>query len=112
MAMAVGWSWFSLKIRTHICACARSPLSPLRPDTQPCPGFGPRLGKLIETLAGRTVGEPVLASAGRGHRPAFLAKVAEAPEGRSTLTVTVDPHLPPANRRLPYKVRCHDDTAG
>ena len=29
-----------------------------------------------------------------------------------TVTVTVDSHLPPANRRLPYKVRCHDDSAG
>ena len=29
-----------------------------------------------------------------------------------TVTVIVDSHLPPGNRRLPYKVRCHDETAG
>ena len=28
------------------------------------------------------------------------------------MTVTVDAHLKPGNRRLPYKVRCHDETGG
>jgi hypothetical protein len=39
------------------------------------------------------------------HNPPVMSPVV-------TITVTVDSHLPPANRRLPYKVRCHDDSAG
>jgi len=88
-------------------------LYPLFAQTTTLPGIGPRLGKLIETVAGRTVASLCW------HLPTgvidrrFSPKLAEAPEGVIvTVTVTVDSHLPPANRRLPYKVRCHDDSAG
>jgi ATP-dependent DNA helicase RecG len=41
----------------------------------------------------------------------FAPKVADAPPGAvATLTVTVDAHLPPPSPRLPYKVRCRDET--
>jgi ATP-dependent DNA helicase RecG len=95
--------------------------SPLRPEvlyplfapTTTLPGVGPRLGKLIEKIAGKTVASLCW------HLPTgvidrrFAPKLAEAPEGVIvTVTVTVDAHLPPANRRLPYKVRCHDPSAG
>ena len=88
-------------------------LYPLFAPTTTLPGIGPRLGKLIERIAGRTVAGLCW------HLPTgvidrrFSPKLAEAPEGAVvTVSVTVDAHLPPANRRLPYKVRCHDETAG
>jgi ATP-dependent DNA helicase RecG len=88
-------------------------LYPLFAQITTLPGIGPRLGKLIENLAGRTVASLCwhLPTAVIDRR--FSPKLAEAPEGVVvTVTVTVDSHLPPGNRRLPYKVRCHDGSAG
>ncbi len=75
------------------------------------PGVGPRLARLVEKLAGARVADLYwhLPSAliDRRHRPA----VAEAVPGEiATITVTVNQHYPPANKRLPYKVRCSDAT--
>jgi ATP-dependent DNA helicase RecG len=88
-------------------------LYPLFAPTTTLPGVGPRLGKLIEKVAGKTLASLCW------HLPTgiidrrFSPKLAEAPEGVIvTLTVTIDAHLPRANRRLPYKVRCHDETGG
>ncbi len=88
-------------------------LYPLFAQTTTLPGIGPRLGKLIEKVAGRTVASLCW------HLPTgiidrrFSPKLAEAPEGVVvTVTVTIDAHLPSGNPRLPYKVRCHDDSAG
>jgi ATP-dependent DNA helicase RecG len=88
-------------------------LYPLFAPTTTLAGIGPRLAKLVEKVAGKTLARLCW------HLPTgvidrrFSPKLAEAPEGVIvTVTVTVDAHLPPANRRLPYKVRCHDDTAG
>src|SRR5262249_32986294 len=86
---------------------------PLFAHVTTLPGIGPRLGKLLEKIAGKTVASLCW------HLPSgvidrrFSPKLAEAPEGAVvTLTIIVDSHIPPASRRLPYKVRCHDDTAG
>jgi ATP-dependent DNA helicase RecG len=88
-------------------------LYPLFAPTTTLPGIGPRLAKLVEKTAGKTLASLCW------HLPTgvidrrFSPKLAEAPEGATvTVTVTVDAHLPPGNRRLPYKVRCHDGTAG
>jgi ATP-dependent DNA helicase RecG len=88
-------------------------LYPLFAHVTTLPGIGPRLGKLLEKIAGKTVASLCW------HLPSgvidrrFSPKLAEAPEGAVvTLTIIVDSHIPPASRRLPYKVRCHDDTAG
>jgi ATP-dependent DNA helicase RecG len=88
-------------------------LYPLFAPTTTLPGVGPRLGKLIEKVAGKNLASLCW------HLPTgiidrrFAPKLAEAPEGVIvTLTVTVDAHLKPGNRRLPYKVRCHDETGG
>jgi ATP-dependent DNA helicase RecG len=88
-------------------------LYPLFAQATTLPGIGPRLGKLIGKIAGKTVASLCW------HLPSglidrrFSPKLAEAPEGAiATITVTVDSHLPPASRRLPYKIRCHDETAG
>ena len=74
-------------------------------------GVGPRLGKLIEKLAGGKLIDLCW------HLPTglidrrFRPHVADAPDGVVvTLAVTVDEHHPSPNRRLPYKVICSDDS--
>ena len=78
------------------------------------PGVGPRIAKLIETATGGGRVVDLL-----WHLPQalidrrFAPKVRDAPAGAVvTLTVTVGAHsAPPRNRsRLPYKVRCFDET--
>ncbi|MFP6706300.1 MAG: ATP-dependent DNA helicase RecG [Alphaproteobacteria bacterium] len=75
-------------------------------------GVGPRLGQLIERLAGKNLVDLCW------HLPTglidrrFRPTVAGAPDGMvATLTVTVDEHIPAPNRRQPYKVLCSDETA-
>lgn len=86
-------------------------LNPLFAEVTALPGLGPRLGKLVEKLAGPHVVDLCW------HLPSglidrrFTPKVAEAPEGGiATLTVRVDKHFPSPNRRLPYRVLCSDET--
>ena len=74
-------------------------------------GVGPRLGKLIERAAGSRVVDLLW------HLPSglidrrYAPKVREAKEGLvATLTVWIDAHQPPKNPRLPYRVRCRDET--
>ena len=75
------------------------------------PGVGPRLGKLMTSLAGPHVVDLLW------HLPnglidrRFAPKLGDAPTGRiATLTVRIDAHEPPRVKRRPYKVRCSDDT--
>ncbi|MCH7633411.1 MAG: ATP-dependent DNA helicase RecG [Proteobacteria bacterium] len=86
-------------------------LYPLFAPVTKLPGVGPRIGKAIEALAGPHVADLCW------HLPVglidrrFAPKVNAAPPGAvATLTVRVDKHHPPPNARLPYKVRCSDDT--
>ena len=86
-------------------------LYPLFAPVTTLPGVGPRIGKLIEKLAGPQVVDLLW------HLPSglidrrFAPKVAQAPDGAiATITVTVEAHLPSRNRRMPYKVVCSDDT--
>ncbi|HEU0069910.1 MAG TPA: ATP-dependent DNA helicase RecG [Alphaproteobacteria bacterium] len=86
-------------------------LNPLFADVTALPGLGPRLGKLVEKLAGRHVVDLCW------HLPSglidrrFAPKIAEAPEGGiATLTLRVDKHFPPRIKRLPYRVLCSDET--
>ncbi|NQV61875.1 MAG: ATP-dependent DNA helicase RecG [Alphaproteobacteria bacterium] len=86
-------------------------LFPLFKPVTALKGVGPRLGKLIEKLAGGRLVDLCW------HLPTglidrrFRPKVADAPDGAVvTLTVTVDEHHPPSNRRLPYKVLCSDQS--
>ncbi len=74
-------------------------------------GVGPRIAKQIAKAAGEHVVDLCW------HRPSslidrrFSPKIAEAPDGAvATITLSVDAHLPPHNRRLPYRVRCSDET--
>ena len=86
-------------------------LFPLFAQVTTLPGVGPKIGKLIERLAGPHVVDLLW------HLPSgiidrrFSPKIAEAAEGIvATLTVTVDRHEPAARRGLPYRVRCRDET--
>ncbi|MGH6939403.1 ATP-dependent DNA helicase RecG [Hypericibacter sp.] len=86
-------------------------LFPLFAPVTALPGVGPRIGKLIEQLAGARVVDLCW------HLPSglvdrrFSPALSEAPEGAIiTVTVTVDRHEKPRTPRLPYRVRCHDAT--
>jgi ATP-dependent DNA helicase RecG len=86
-------------------------LYPLFAPVTSLPGIGPRIGKLIERLAG-----PILVDLlwhlpsgiiDRSYRP----KLAEAEVGRiATLTVLIEKHVPGGTPRLPYRIRCRDET--
>ncbi len=86
-------------------------LFPLFKPVTALPGLGPRLGKLVEKLAGGHVVDLLW------HLPCgvidrrFSPKIAQAPNGRiATLTVRIDSHVAPVNPRHPYRIRCTDDT--
>jgi len=86
-------------------------LFPLFAPVTALPGVGPRLGKLVERAVGPRVADLLW------HLPSglidrrYAPKVRDAKEGLvATLTVWVDAHQPPRNPRLPYRVRCRDET--
>ncbi|MEE8214886.1 MAG: OB-fold nucleic acid binding domain-containing protein, partial [Alphaproteobacteria bacterium] len=75
------------------------------------PGVGPRISKLVEKAAGPHVVDLCwhLPSAIIDRR--YAPKVKDAQPGAvATMTLTVDRHKKPPNKRLPYKVYCSDDT--
>jgi ATP-dependent DNA helicase RecG len=87
-------------------------LFPLFAETRTLQGVGPRLEKLIAEVAGRRLVDLIfdlpIGVVDRSYRPKLIA--AEA--GRiATVEVNVLDHLPPYDRRQPYRVRCSDDTA-
>jgi ATP-dependent DNA helicase RecG len=87
-------------------------LFPLFAETRTLPGVGPRLEKLIAQVAGKRLVDLIfdlpVGVVDRSYRPKLIA--AEA--GRvATVTVNVLDHLPPYDKRQPYRVRCSDDTA-
>ena len=86
-------------------------LFPLFKPVTSLAGVGPKIGALIAKVAGERLVDLCW------HLPSglidrrFAPKVAEAPEGTiATLTVRVDAHAPAPSRKLPYKVRCSDET--
>ena len=86
-------------------------LTPLFAHVTSLPGIGPRLGKLVEKLAGPLVVDLLW------HLPFALIDRRNAPEVANakageiaTLTVTVEEHLVPRNPRQPYRVWCSDET--
>ena len=86
-------------------------LTPLFAQTTSLPGIGPRLGKLVEKLAGPLVVDLLwhlpFAVVDRRNAPEVVhAKAGEI----ATMTVTVDEHLVPRNPRQPYRVWCSDET--
>ncbi|MBL8700170.1 MAG: ATP-dependent DNA helicase RecG [Alphaproteobacteria bacterium] len=76
------------------------------------PGIGPKLAPLVARAVG---GEKIVDLL--WHRPTGLVdrratpKIAAAADGAiATIVVTVDQHVAPRTRQLPYKVRCRDET--
>src|SRR5215469_14930455 len=94
-------------------------LFPLFASVTSLPGVGPRLASLFDRAVGADTEAGAKAKVADllWHLPTglidrrFSPKVAAAPEGViATLTVQVDRHMPPHNPRMPYRVRCHDET--
>ena len=86
-------------------------LTPLFAQVTSLPGIGPRLGKLVEKLAGPLVVDLLwhlpFAVIDRRNAP----DVANAKAGEvGTITVTVDQHQVPHNPRQPYRIWCSDET--
>jgi ATP-dependent DNA helicase RecG len=86
-------------------------LTPLFAQVTALPGIGPRLGKLVEKLAGPLVVDLLwhlpFAVIDRRNAPDVTgAKAGEV----ATLTVVVDEHLVPHSPRQPYRVWCSDET--
>ena len=86
-------------------------LNPLFAEVKVLPGVGPRIAKGIEQCAGPLVVDLLW------HLPSglidrsFSPSIAEAPPGVIvTLKVKVEKHHKPAVKRLPYKVRCSDES--
>ena len=86
-------------------------LFPLFAETTRLQGVGPRLGKLLDTLAGPQIVDLLwLLPSGVIDRR-FMPRIADAPHGVvCTITVTVIEHRVPPNRRRPYVVSCSDET--
>ncbi|HTP84828.1 MAG TPA: ATP-dependent DNA helicase RecG [Alphaproteobacteria bacterium] len=96
-----------------------SVLFPLFASVTSLPGVGPRLATLFDRAVGADTEAGAKAKVADllWHLPTglidrrFAPKVAEAPAGViATLTVQIDRHMPPHNPRMPYRVRCHDET--
>ncbi|HUC62576.1 MAG TPA: ATP-dependent DNA helicase RecG [Alphaproteobacteria bacterium] len=86
-------------------------LFPLFKPITSLPGVGPRIGKLYGRLGIERVLDLLwhlpVAIIDRRYAP----KIAEAIDGQfATLTVWVDRHEAPRTPRLPYRVRCRDET--
>ncbi len=86
-------------------------LFPLFAPVTSLKGVGPRLGKLFDKLGTPQVVDLLW------HLPTgivdrrYQPKIAAAQDGAiATITVTVDGHQKPQNRRQPYRVRCRDET--
>jgi ATP-dependent DNA helicase RecG len=87
-------------------------LFPLFAETRTLAGIGPKLEKLIARAAGSRLVDLIFhLPAGvidRSYRPRLI----EAEAGRiATLTLHVLDHVPPRDRRQPYRVRCSDETS-
>jgi len=86
-------------------------LNPLFASVKTLPGVGPRIAKAIEHCAGPLITDLLW------HLPTglidrrFSPSVADAPEGVIvTLKLRIESHHKPRTKRLPYKVRCSDES--
>ncbi len=86
-------------------------LFPLFAPTRSLPGIGPRLAGLLEKACGPHVADLLWHLPREVVDRRFAPKIADAPPDRIvTLTVTVDRHEPPPDRRRPYRIQCSDDS--
>jgi ATP-dependent DNA helicase RecG len=86
-------------------------LFPLFAPVSALPGVGPRLEMLLTKAVGPHVVNLLWHLPSGVIDRSFAPKVKDAPAGRIvSITVRVDSHQKPENRRRPYRVRCHDET--
>lgn len=80
-------------------------------DVERLPGIGKRTRVALERLCGTRLVDLLFhlpsGLVDRRYRPKVSAA---APGGIVTLELTIDEHVVPKNRRMPYRVLCHDDT--
>ncbi len=86
-------------------------LFPLFVQIRTLKGVGPRIEKLVERVAGPKIVDLLwtlpTGVIDRSHRPQITA----AQDGAlATITVRVEQHQVPRNPRVPYRVRCSDET--
>jgi ATP-dependent DNA helicase RecG len=75
------------------------------------PGVGPRIGKLLENIAGLNIVDLLWVIPNNIIDRRFLTKIALAPDGQvCTMAITVVSHHPPPNRRRPYRIVCSDES--
>ena len=87
-------------------------LFPLFAPVESLPGIGPRLARLVEKACGAHVVDLLWHLPREVVDRSFAPPIADAPSGRIvTLTVTVERHFPPPDKRRPYRVTCRDDSA-
>ena len=86
-------------------------LFPFFAPLEKLPGIGKKTALLCEKLCGPAIVDLLF------HMPTgfidrrLKTKIADAPQtGVVTIEVIVDRHYPPATRKSPYKIVCHDDT--
>lgn len=86
-------------------------LFPYFGDIERLAGVGKRTKLLFERLMGTRMLDLLfhlpVGVIDRSYRPTLANAV---PGSIATLVITVDEHVPSPNRRVPYRVRCHDDT--
>ena len=86
-------------------------LFPLFTSFRGLPGIGPRLGNLLDKLAGPNSIDLCWHFPNGIIDRRFSPKIKEAPSGKvATLIIDVIEHLPPRVKRLPYRVLCGDET--
>ena len=99
------------RLNRHRPALRPEILFPLFTPTTSLPGIGPRLAKLVEHAAGPLVADLLWHLPNGVIDRRFAPKLAAAPPGTiATVTVTIDAHFPNESRRLPYRIRCSDET--
>lgn len=80
-------------------------------DVERLPGIGKRNRIALERLMGTRLVDLLFhlptGLVDRRYRPKIANAIAG---GIATLEVVVDEHMVPKNRRMPYRVRCHDET--
>ncbi|MBL6933392.1 MAG: ATP-dependent DNA helicase RecG [Rhodospirillales bacterium] len=86
-------------------------LYPLFEPVTKLKGIGPRIAKGIETLCGERIVDLYWHLPNSLIDRRYAPTVADAEPGRiATLTVSIDRHIKPPNKRLPYKIITSDDT--
>ena len=104
--MPSGVIGYKYKMRPEILYPLFKPVTTLK-------GIGPRIASAIKKAAGEDIVDLLW------HLPqgvidrSYQPTIRDAEPGRiATISVTVGKHEKPRNKRLPYRIKCHDDNGG